>query len=191
MFFLFTAHFVNATSFNAIKPDTLLFEIVDGDTLPLLVYDPVYIVSPTAEMSKKQIKQFNRLVYNVKKVYPYAIIAKEKLWEINNHLLTLNNEQEKKLFLDSAENALMQRFEKELKKLSISQGKILVRLIDRETNRTTYSLVKELRSTWTAMFWQSLGRLFGYNLKVEYDPSNNAEDREIESIIQKIHWGFL
>jgi len=166
-------------------------EVVNGDSIPVVEYEPIIISADAKEPTKRQVEKYNRLVYNVCKVYPYAIYAKNMLNELNDGLSKIQNENEKKLYLDSAENALMNRFEKELKKLTISQGKILVKLIDRETNRTTYSLVKELRSTWTAMFWQGVGRLFGYNLKIEYNPNLNSEDKEIENIINKIQWGLL
>lgn len=162
-----------------------------NDTIAVLDFDPVIILPEKKEFTKRELKKYNRLVINVKKVYPYAIIAKKRLIEINDQLLLIPNEIERKEYLDIAEKQLMSEFENDLKKLTITQGKILIKLINRETGETTYTLVKELRSTWTALFWQSVGRIFGYNLKTEYQPILNPEDREIENIILQMQWGIL
>ena len=182
---------LKVTAYNVEQQNPQNYELVNGDSVPVIEYEPIVIESGIKEPTRRQAEQYNRLAYNVCKVYPYAVYAKKMLNDLNNGLSKIKSENERKLYLDSAENALMSRFEAELKKLTVSQGKILVKLIDRETNRTTYSLVKELRSTWTAMFWQGVGRIFGYNLKIEYNPNSNTEDREIETIINKIQWGML
>lgn len=88
-----------------------------------------------------------------------------------------------------AEDELRASFEKELRGLTISQGLILVKLIDRETSHTTYEVLQEFRGAAAAVFWQGLGRLFGYNLRVEYDPI--GEDKMIEEIIQMIEAGAI
>ena len=83
----------------------------------------------------------------------------------------------------------MDRFEKEVRKLTVSQGIILVKLIDRETGRTSYQVIKELKGNVTAFFWQGIARIFGNNLKTEYDPE--GEDRVIEDIVLGIEAGFI
>lgn len=129
------------------------------------------------------------MVYNVRKVYPYAILAKNKLESINCELEKLGTNSERKLYLDKAEKELRSQFEEELKNLTITQGKILIKLIDRETGNTTYSWVKELRGSFQAFFWQSIARLVGSNLKVKYDPT--GDDKAIEEIIVMIETGQI
>jgi hypothetical protein len=153
-----------------------------------------YYLLPTltveAEMSKqarKRYEKWTKLKYNVKRVYPYAIMASAKLKEYENVLKTLPNEKEKKKFMKKAENELQKQFSDELKSLTISQGRILIKLIDRETGNTSYELVKQLRGSFSAFMWQSLAVLFGSSLKSEYD--STGEDRLIEIAIQQIEAG--
>lgn len=137
--------------------------------------------------TKRKYEQWTRLKYNVKKVYPYAILASAKLKEYERTLNNLSNERDKKNFMKKAEDELQSEFGPELKKLSFTQGKILIKLIDRETGNTSYELVKQLRGSFSAFMWQSLAVLFGSNLKSEYD--STGEDRLIEIAIQQIESG--
>ena len=93
--------------------------------------------------------------------------------------------------MKQAEDELTEQYTEELKNLTISQGLILVRLIDRETSRTSYQVVKELRGKVRAFFYQGFARLWGYNLKTEYDPHNNPEDEEIETIMTLMERGVI
>ena len=93
------------------------------------------------------------------------------------------NDSQRQKIMKQAENEIENKFGPSLKKLNRSQGKILLRLIDRETGNDSYALVKELRGSFRAAFYQTLGKLFGYNLRSKYDPTNNEEDRIIERII--------
>ena len=125
----------------------------------------------------------------LKKAYPYAQIAGVKLKELDDHLVTLDSEKEQKDYIDQAEKEIMDQFEKEVKKLTVTQGIILVKLIDRETGRTSYQVIKELKGGITAFFWQGIARIFGNNLKTEYDPVD--QDRIIEDIVLGIEAGFI
>jgi hypothetical protein len=104
------------------------------------------------------------------------------LKEINDYKAQLSSETERKAYTKAEEKKLKKQFEGELKNLTISQGQILIKLIDRETGHTSYDLVKELRGTLQAFFWQGLARVFGSNLKTEYDSLNT--DKAIEAIIR-------
>jgi hypothetical protein len=134
-------------------------------------------------------RRYRRLIRNVKKAYPYAKVAGIKLKELDDHLVTIKNEKEQHAYIDQAEKEIMVEFEKEVKKLTVSQGIILVKLIDRETGRTSYQVIKELKGGFTAFFWQGLARIFGNNLKAEYDPED--ADRIIEDIVLGIEAGFI
>lgn len=163
--------------------------VVEGDTFFYKTLPTYIFLSPKTFRSKREQEQYNRLVRNVKRVYPYARLAGIKLREYNDLLIATSSERERKALMKRAEAELEAQFGKELKKLTFSQGVILLKLIDRETGQTGYDLVSELRGTFRAFFWQSLGRLFGYNLKVRYDP--RGKDRDIEDIVLRIMYGQL
>jgi hypothetical protein len=167
----------------------VIARVVDGDTL--ITYDlPEYLV--TAKMPrklKKLARQNARLVYNVKKAYPYAKIAGLKLREYEVILRNANSDAERRKIMKQAEEELKEEFEDDLRKLTFKQGLILIKLVDRETGNSSYVLIQELRGKFVAFFWQTFARIFGYNLKTEYDPE--AEDRNIEEIVVMIENGEL
>lgn len=162
-------------------------EIVDGDTLPLVNLNTVYVYTDFIFKPGKQYELWTKTKYNVKKVYPYAILAAAKLKEYDRMLEKISDEKHKKAYLKICEKDLRNEFEDELKQLSISQGKVLMKLIDRETGKTTYDIVKQLRGSFQAAMWQTLARLFGHNMKSEYDAS--LEDLMIERAIKLIENG--
>ena len=129
------------------------------------------------------------MIRNIKKAYPYARLAGKELKELDDHLARLDNEKEQKAYINQAEKEIMDQFEKEVKKLTVTQGIILVKLIDRETGRTSYQVIKELKGGFTAFFWQGIARIFGNNLKTEYDPDN--QDKIMEDIVLGIEAGFI
>lgn len=163
--------------------------IVDGDTLLLSSIDEVYIFPIRKFSSQRELRRYRRLIRNVKKAYPYAKLAKVKLDEIEANLRLLKTESERKAYVKQFEKNLRYEYEDELKKLTITQGRILIKLIDRETGDTSYELVKELRGSFSAFFWQALARLFGSNLKSEFDAL--GEDRLMNEIVIMIENGQL
>lgn len=164
-------------------------KIEAGDTIILVYLDPVVILSPKKFKSAKEQKKYNKLVYNVKKVYPYAKIAGQKMREYDKQLRAAKNDRERKRLMKKAEDELRAEYEVKLRKFTFTQGRILIKLIDRETTQTSYVLLSEMRGTVSAALWQGVGRLFGYNLKSEYDPE--GEDKEIEEIVKMIEMGVL
>ncbi|MDP3445651.1 MAG: DUF4294 domain-containing protein [Ignavibacteria bacterium] len=171
--------------------DTLVVfaKIIDNDTVPLIQLAEVSVYSWRLFDSKRDIRKIERLIYNVKKVYPYAKLAGIKLSQYEAILAKAPNDRERKKIMKQAEDEINEQFGTELKDLTYSQGKILIKLIDRETKETSYTLVKELRSGFTAFFYQSLARIWGYNLKVKYDPK--GEDETIEMIVLMIESGQI
>lgn len=162
-------------------------EIVQGDTFPLIDLGTVEVSANFVFKSHKHYEQWTRLKANVKKVYPYAILAAAKLKEYDKALEKINDPGLKKAFIKACEKDLRHQFEEELKGLTVSQGKLLMKLIDRETQRTTYEIVKQLRGNFQAAMWQTLACLFGHNMKVEYDPL--VEDILTERAIQLVERG--
>ncbi|RLD44838.1 MAG: DUF4294 domain-containing protein [Bacteroidetes bacterium] len=163
--------------------------IVDGDTIPSINLSTVYIVTPRKFKTKKQEIRYTRMVRYVKKVYPYAKLAGEKLQKYDSLLRSAPNERAKKKMMKLAEKEIRAEYEGKLRKFTIGQGKILVKLIYRETNNTSYELLKELRGSVSAILWQGVGRLFGYNLKVKYEPY--GADYQIEQIVRLIDIGAI
>ncbi len=162
-------------------------EIINGDTVPSLTFNDVYIIAEYAYQNKKQYEAWTRTKYHVKKVYPYAILAAAKLKEINLVLEKLPTEKQKKDYLKVAEKQLKAEFEESLKDLSVTQGRILLKLIDRETGNTSYEVVKDFRGGFQAFLWQGVARVFGNNMKSEYDPK--GEDAMIERAIKLVEAG--
>lgn len=163
--------------------------ILEGDTVPLFWLPTVRIYGPIIFKSKVQAITFSRLVRYVKRVYPYARFIGKKVDEYNLYLNTIDDKRFREKEINRIEGELRAQFEKELVKLTFTQGKILLKLIYRETNKTTYSLISDYRGTLTAFFWQSLATVFGYNLKVTYDPV--GVDRDIENIVIMIENGTI
>lgn len=163
--------------------------IVNGDTLPVIDLAPVAFFAPRIFKSRGDENRYRRLVHNVKRVYPYARLAGIKFEEYNEILLSLPTEAQRRRAMRQAENELRAQFEDDLKRLTFTQGLILIKLVDRQTNHTSYDVVKEFRGMVSAVFWQGLGRIFGFNLKTEYDPE--GEDRLIEEIVQMIEAGVI
>ncbi|MCK5839827.1 MAG: DUF4294 domain-containing protein [Bacteroidales bacterium] len=171
------------------KSTIALARVVDGDTLIIMNLPTVYITGTMIFKNKRKAKKYSRLVYNVKKAYPYAYLAGIKLEKYNDILASVTDQKERKKILKQAEKELLDEYGDELKKLTFSQGKILLKLIDRQSGNTSYELVADLRGKFSAFFWQSLARIFSYNLKVAYDPE--GEDKEIEQIVQMIEHGEI
>ena len=170
-------------------PQLVKCVIIEGDTFVFATLPTFHFFSPKVFKSKREEQQYTRLVRHVKRVYPYARLAGIKLREYNDILLSIESEKERKAMMKKVEDELEAQFGSELKKLTFTQGVILLKLIDRETGQTGYDLLSELRGTFRAFFWQGIGRLFGYNLKVKYDPK--GADQEIEEIVMKIMYGQL
>ena len=161
--------------------------IVDGDTMPSINLPEVYIYAEYTYSTKKDLEDWTRTKYNVKKVYPYAILAAAKLKEYDLVLERLPDEKSKKAYIKIAEKELKEQFGAQLRDLSINQGRILLKLIDRETGNTSYKILKEYRGGFQAFMWQSLAKLFGNNMKSEYDPT--GDDIMIERAIKLIEAG--
>jgi hypothetical protein len=169
--------------------DLLYGIIIDGDTILLTSIDEVIVFPEPKFKSKREWRRFHRLVRHVKKVYPYAKMAGEKYDTVAAHLLTLDTEKEKKAYIKQVEKEIHEEFEDDLKKLTITQGRILLKLIDREVGETSYELLKEFKGTFSAFFWQTLARIFGHNLKSEFDPE--GEDILLNEIVILIERGQL
>jgi len=163
--------------------------VTEGDTVLLATIKEVYIFPKPKFSSRKAEYHYWKLVRDLKIVYPYAQLAKVKLEELNQEFMKLPNDRARKEYAKQVEKQLRVEYEDQLKALTITQGKLLIKLIDRETGKTSYTLVKELRGSFQAAFWQTVAVIFGSSLKVKYDPQ--GKDAEIEKIVRKIELGYL
>jgi hypothetical protein len=161
----------------------------DGEKLPEIEIKEVTIGGKKKLFEGFQYWRYERLVYNVKKVYPYALIVRVKLAEVNAALEKLTDERDRRRFIKDLERQVFHDYEDDMRDMTITQGRILIRLIDRETSSTSFELIKEYRGKISASFWQGIARLFGTNLKDEYDPV--GDDFLIEMIINEIEAGRL
>lgn len=178
--------FVNAQENES---QTLHVKIVDGDTIPYVRLREVEVYALKIPKTHKGRKKLTKLVKNVKRVYPYAKMAGIQLSRYDEELREAKNDRERKKIMKKAEKELQERYGGELRKMNFSQGKILIKLIDRETGETSYNLVQELRGNFTAFFYQAFARLWSYNLKTNYDPE--GEDKQIEVIVRMIERGQI
>lgn len=160
----------------------------DGDTIPFVPLKEVKIYSWRL-LSSKEERQLTRLMKNVKIVYPYARLAGIKLVEYEDTLAQAPDDKSRRRIMKEVEEQLNAEYGPELRELTVTQGKILLKLIDRETGVTSYELVSDLRGEFRAVFYQTFARIFGMNMKIGYDPE--GEDRDIEYIVRLIESGQL
>ncbi|MDY5969396.1 MAG: DUF4294 domain-containing protein [Bacteroidales bacterium] len=164
--------------------------ILDGDTIPLFILDEVKVSVSWSLLTKEEIRQNQKLIRNIKKMLPYAKEGKRRMEILDRQCAKLKPRQRKEL-IKQAEKDLLDDYTEELKNCTISQGKVLLKLIDRETGQTSYMIVDELRGKLRASFYQTFARVFGYNMKERYDPQHNAQDDLIERICLSVEQGKL
>ena len=174
----------DTTSIHELPIGVTLFE---GDSIPVYMLGEVSIIEKIIFKSEKEQFKYTKLVRDIKKTLPYARLCRTQITEIERTLNGLQGEQERAQYIKRAEKDLFNQFEKPLKGLTFTQGRLLIKLIDRETGDTSYNLIKDLKGGFSAFVWQSVARMFGSNLKSEYDAG--GEDSKIESIIYLIDMG--
>jgi hypothetical protein len=185
--FIFILFSSSCFSQDTITPVRVPATIMNGDTVPTIEINTAMVFPTGRYPTEADLVKYYRLVYNVRKVYPYAKLAAMKLGEYKKVLDTIPSERKRKQYIKHAQKELESQFGEDLKKLTFSQGKILIKLIYRETGNSTFDIVKELRGSFSAFIWQTMARLFGYDLKTSYDPA--GEDQAIEKIVQLINNG--
>ncbi len=164
-------------------------EVINGDTLAVIDIGEVVVLEEKTFKNKRERRKYERLQRKVVKVYPYAFAAGELMRHYEAELTSMSSERARKKYLKEAEAELKSKFEGELRKMTISEGILLIKLIDRETGDTSYGLLQDLKGNFSAFMWQSVARLFGHNLKDQYDPY--GEDWPIEEIVLRIEQGWI
>ena len=164
--------------------------VVDGDTIPYFTLNTVNVKTVWSLLSKEEIRKNQRLIRNVKKTMPYAKEAKRRLQELDRELASMNPKVRKE-YVKEVEKELLAEFRDDLEDLTLSQGKVLLKLVDRETGNTSYNLVADLRGKLRASFYQTFARLFGFNLKAHYDPKHNKDDAFLERVARSVETGRI
>jgi hypothetical protein len=182
----------NAQAQSIVAPKVPLFyNVIESptDTIYMYTLKEVVVFARPRFKSRRQEYLYTRLVRDVKITLPYAQKAALVLSLVNDTLQSMKNEKQKKEYLKNTEKTLFAEFEQPLRRMTFSQGRLLIKLIDRECQQNSYELVRLYRGGFSAFFWQGIAKIFGANLKSEYDAQ--GEDREVERIIGLIQSGYL
>ena len=185
LFLVFINNSISAQSY-------LRYEVIDGDTIAICDLSVVtiggkdYSKSPSFK-NKRQSYKYQKMTRYVKKVYPYAKLASKKLVECEDQIR--KSPESRKKAMRKVEKALRKKYGKAMRSLTVSQGKLLLLLIDRQTGFTTFELVQELRGNFNASVYQGIAIIFGHSLKLNYQP--RGKHWMIEDIVRKIELGIL
>jgi hypothetical protein len=174
---------------NEVEKDStdVLYLLIEGDSIPTptINLDPVVLLGKMDFDNLEARRLYLILRRKTLKVYPYAKLAAERLDSMNKQLATLTRNHDKRVYTKRIQKYIEGEFSDELKKLSRTEGQILVKLIHRQTGTTAFNLIKELRSGWRAFWYNTTASMFDISLKREFDPYNEQEDFLIEDILQR------
>jgi hypothetical protein len=176
----------NTTSINGYMVPVCVYQ---GDTIPSLRMPVLYVFKPLNLNSKKKRQQYTRLVRNVKKTLPIAKEVNRAIIETYEYLQTLPDDKAREKHLSQVEKSIKEQYTPVMKKLTFSQGKLLIKLVNRETDSSSYELVKAFLGPFKAGFYQAFAALFGASLKKEYHPED--EDAMTEQIVLMVESGQL
>lgn len=169
------------------------YKFVDeyGDTVRMTVMKDFYVYPKLKFKNKKQEEFYWRTVRDVRKTLPYAKLAFQTLCETYEYIQTIPDKKEREAHLKRLESDIFEQYKPVVKTMSRTQGKVLLKLINRETNQSSFNIVKAFLGSFRAGFWQTFGRFFGVNMKMSYNPQKNNEDAMIERIATLIEQGAL
>jgi len=169
------------------KNDTVIVEACiepNGDTIPCSWLEDAYVRGKLTGAGRKRYQEWTRLRNAVYVTYPYAIKASAVMNEINAQLVNVTDKKQRKKIIQSKEKQLKSEFADKLKQLSVYQGKVLMKLIYRQTGNNCYEIIEDYEGKFDASFWQTVALIFGSNLRQPYDP--NGDDHDMEIIVQDV-----
>lgn len=168
----------------AVSGTPMYFEIDEkGDTIFFDNIDPIWVFPRGKKMKSGDWRQEYKLVYNFNKVYPYALVGRKMMAQVDSTIAAdVSKRSQRTRYINDVEKELFRLFEKDIRKMTISQGLVLMRLVDRECGMCAYDIVKTYESGFAAGFWQLVARLFSQNLKTRYDP--DGQDKKIEELVK-------
>lgn len=173
----------------ALKGYLLPITLYNGDTIPYVELRELPVYPP---IKKKKIEKFYwKTVRDVKLVYPYVKIVAKEYAAVNAKFDTIQDEKLRKKFTKKYEKALLKKYEPTMREFTLSQGKMMIKLIDREMDKTSYAIIKEIRGGFVAWWWQVFAKMCGADLKDDYDLQQSEKDRIIERVITLYEAGLL
>ena len=164
---------------------------IDGEEVKMIVLHDVYVFPPMKFKNKKEEDFYWKTVRDVKKTLPYAKLICATLIETYEYIETFPTQKEREEHLKQMEKEVFKQYKPILRRLTKSQAQLLVKLIRRETNQSSYNIIKAFLGSFRAGFWQTFGRLFGVNLKGEYNPEKDRHDAIIERVVAGVEAGAL
>ncbi|MCM1291622.1 MAG: DUF4294 domain-containing protein [Prevotella sp.] len=162
-----------------------------GDSVLMTVIKDVYVYPPLKFKNKAQEEFYWRTVRDVRKTLPYAKLAFQTLCETYEYIQTIPDKKEREAHLKRLEKDIFERYKPVVKTMTKTQGKVMLKLINRETDQSSFNIVKAFLGSFRAGFWQTFGRFFGVNMKAGFNPDKNKEDATIDRIAHLIEQGAL
>ena len=161
----------------------MYFEVDEkGDTVFMETLDPIWVFPRGRKLKKGDWRKDYKLVYNFNKVYPYALVGRKMMAQVDSVLeADVTRKSERTQYINDVEKELFRLFEKDIRNMTISQGLVLMRLVDRECGMSAYNIIKTYESGFVAGFWQLVARLFSQDLKTRYDPQ--GKDKKMEELV--------
>jgi len=167
-----------------VRGTPMRYEVINGDTVFVDVLDPIWVFPKGRKMKSGDWRREYRLVYNFNKVYPYALVGRRMMAQVDSTIVAdVTKRSQRNQYITDVEKELFRIFEKDLRNMTVTQGGILMRLVDRECGMPPYDIIKTYINGFAAGFWQAVARLFGSDLKKRYDPSQ-GQDAKIERLIE-------
>lgn len=164
--------------------------VIEGDTVKVIQMRPFYVYKDQPKFkNKRQEKFYKKTVRDVKKTLPYAKLIYDILVETYQYMETLPDDKARQKHIETMEDELFKQYKPILKKLTYSQGKMLIKLVHRECNQSSYEIIRAFLGSFRAGFWQTFGKLFGVTLKADWDPE--GKDKDIERICVLVEQGML
>lgn len=187
LFFLIILNFSFVFSQEISEQNQNKLMLIEGDTIPILgiPLKEIVVFQPLKFNSPKELMDYIILRRRTFKVYPYAKLAADRLNVLNDRIKKITTKRKRKKYIKLMEKFVYNEFEEELKRLSRSEGKILIKLINRQTGNSAFELIKELRTGWRAFLYQTTASMFKLSLKEKFNPEKIKEDYLIEDILQR------
>lgn len=164
-------------------------EFYQGDSITVIVMPELPVYPPLKFKNRREAMRYNRLVYNVKKTLPIAKLVNQTIAETYEYIEKLPTKKEKDAHIRAVEKGIKKQYTPQMKKLTYSQGKLLIKLVDRECNQSSYEIVKAFFGPFKAGFYQAFAAIFGASLKKDYDL--DADDRLTERVVRLVEAGAL
>ncbi len=177
----FSIQYVNAQTPEYYKNNINVDSLIVNCSNPVILMKQVYVAPKPKFKNKAEERRYNRLVRNFKRVYPYAKLMASTMKDVEKELTNIPGKRDRRKYIRQREKEFRRVYEKELRNLTMSQGLLLVKLLDRETGSTSFDIIKEFKGGLLAETFQGIARLFGNNLKAKYDPK--GEDKNIEFLV--------